>query len=92
MYRIGGAVPIRFLGAVFEQPNVLCIKILVSGVSDLYFILDALLTVASSIWLRLFIRSFPPIPPLCFFFLFGCQVLGVAEVDRFGSAVGKGLM
>ena len=68
MYRIGGAVPIRFLGAVFEQPNVLCIKILVSGVSDLYFILDALLTVASSIWLRLFIRSFPPIPPLCFFF------------------------
>ena len=57
MYRIGGAVPIRFLGAVFEQPNVLCIKISVSGVSDLYFILDALLTVASSIWLRLFIRS-----------------------------------
>ena len=57
MYRIGGAVPIRFLGAVFEQPNVLCTKILVSGVSDLYFILDALLTVASSIWLRLFIRS-----------------------------------
>ena len=37
-----------------------------------------------------FHKIFPAHPALVVF-IFGCQVLGVAEVDQFGSAVGEGL-
>ena len=47
MFRIGGAIPIRFSGSVvLEQPNGVCFKISVSGVSDLNFVIDALQTVS----------------------------------------------
>ena len=73
MFRIGGAIPIRFSGSVvLEQPNGVCFKISVSGVSDLNFIIDVLQTVCLVNMAPSFHKIFPAHPALVDFVVLFC--------------------